>query len=57
MPIDPVCKKHVEIYTAAASYDYHGGETVYFCSVDCQKKFERDPDAYMKELGDEETAA
>ena len=56
MPIDPVCKKHVDIAHAAASYDYHS-ETVYFCSVECEKRFERDPDAYMREMGDESNAA
>ena len=56
MPIDPVCKKHVDIGAAAASFDYHS-ETVYFCSLDCEKRFERDPDAYMKSMGEEDSAA
>lgn len=56
MPVDPVCKRHVDIATAAASFDYHE-ETVYFCSVDCEKRFERDPQAYMEQMGDDETAA
>jgi YHS domain-containing protein len=56
MPIDPVCKRHVEIPHAAASYDYHAW-TVYFCSVDCEKKFEKDPDAYMDGMSDREKIA
>lgn len=56
MPIDPVCKKQVNIADAAASFDYHT-ETVYFCSLDCEKRFERDPDAYMHQMGEEDTAA
>ena len=56
MPIDPVCKAHVNIATAAASYDYHS-EPVYFCSVECEKKFEKDPDGYMHGMSDEEQIA
>ncbi len=56
MPIDPVCKKHVEIAQAAASYDYHAW-TVYFDSLECLEKFEKDPDAYMHRLDDDELIA
>jgi len=56
MPIDPVCKMHVNLASAAASFDYRG-ETVYFCSVDCEKKFEKDPDSYMHGMSDEEQIA
>lgn len=56
MPIDPVCKKHVEISNAAASYDYHSW-TMYFDSVECLKLFERDPDAYIDRLDDEQLTA
>lgn len=53
MPIDPVCKKHIDISSAAASYDYHA-MAVYFCSVECEKEFEHDPDKYMHGMSDEE---
>jgi YHS domain-containing protein len=56
MPIDPVCKRHVEIAQAAASYDYHGW-TVYFDSLDCLKKFEENPDAHIHGLDDDEMIA
>ena len=56
MPIDPVCKMHVNIPDAAGSHDYHN-ETVYFCSVECEKKFEKDPDGYMHGMSDEEQIA
>ena len=56
MPIDPVCKMHVDILDAAASHDYHA-ETVYFCSLDCKKAFEADPDKYMRGMSDEEKIA
>ena len=56
MPIDPVCKMHVDINDAAASHDYHS-ETVYFCSLDCKKEFEKDPDKYMGGMSDEELIA
>jgi YHS domain-containing protein len=57
MPIDPVCKRHVEIADAVASYDYHSSWTVYFDSLDCLRKFEEDPDAYMDDLDDDERIA
>jgi YHS domain-containing protein len=56
MPIDPVCKRHVDIERAYASYDYHSW-TVYFDSQECLKKFEEDPDSYMDGLDDEEKIA
>jgi P-type Cu+ transporter len=56
MPIDPVCKMEISIADAAASHDYHG-ETLYFCSIDCVKKFERDPAEYMDDMSDEERIA
>lgn len=56
MPIDPVCKMSVKLVDAAASHDYHS-ETVYFCSIQCQKKFEKDPEGYMRDMTDEEKMA
>jgi YHS domain-containing protein len=56
MPIDPVCKRHVEIADAYASYDYHSW-TVYFDSLDCLRKFEEDPETYMDNLDDDEQIA
>lgn len=56
MPIDPVCKMHVNIADAAASFDFHN-ETVYFCSVDCRKEFEKDPQKFMDHMSDEEQIA
>jgi Cu+-exporting ATPase len=56
MPIDPVCKMEVSIANAAASHDY-GPETLYFCSIDCLRKFEKDPGTYMDDMDDEERVA
>jgi P-type Cu+ transporter len=56
MPIDPVCKMEVSIADAAASHDFHG-ETLYFCSIECLHKFERDPAVYMDDMSDEERIA
>ena len=57
MPIDPVCKMQVNIANAAASHDYHA-ERLYFCSIDCLRKFEHDPAHYMEEIhGDDERIA
>ena len=56
MPIDPVCKMEISVAEAAASHDYHS-ETLYFCSIDCLHKFERDPAVYMDDMSDEERIA
>jgi len=56
MPIDPVCKMEISVADAAASHD-HQSETLYFCSLDCLRKFERDPARYMDDMGDEELLA
>lgn len=56
MPIDPVCKMNIKMADAAGSHDYHS-ETVYFCSLTCLKKFEKDPEGYMRDLTDEERMA
>ncbi|HEY7405669.1 MAG TPA: YHS domain-containing protein [Candidatus Angelobacter sp.] len=56
MPIDPVCKMEVSVAEAAASQDFHS-ETIYFCSLDCLRKFNRDPAFYMDNRSDEEQVA
>ena len=56
MSIDPVCKIHVDIPTAAASYDYEE-ETVYFCSLSCLRDFEKDPEKYMGGMSDDDLIA
>ena len=42
---DPVCGMQVEMRKSARSRDY-GGETFWFCSDNCQSKFEADPYFY-----------
>lgn len=37
---DPICGMVIESATAAAHGTY-GAETVYFCSIACQKTYER----------------
>jgi P-type Cu+ transporter len=37
---DPVCGMVIEHSTAAAHGNY-GNETIYFCSVGCQKSYEK----------------
>jgi YHS domain-containing protein len=46
----------ISIADAAASHDHHA-QTLYFCSIDCLKKFEKDPAHYMDEMSDEERIA
>ena len=42
---DPVCGMMIEPDQAAARAT-RNGETFYFCSVECQQQFQRDPDRY-----------
>ena len=45
---DPVCGMEVTYETAQARSQY-GGQTYYFCSVDCKEQFDRDPEKYVHE--------
>ncbi|MFZ2490243.1 MAG: heavy metal translocating P-type ATPase [Thermoanaerobaculia bacterium] len=45
-PIDPVCHMTVDPARAAGTSE-HGGETIYFCSPSCKKKFDADPEKYL----------
>ncbi|MGH7385742.1 MAG: YHS domain-containing protein [Candidatus Rokuibacteriota bacterium] len=46
MGIDPVCKMEVNPASAAAQSEYEG-QTFYFCSQECQRKFDADPMRYL----------
>jgi P-type Cu+ transporter len=46
MDRDPVCQMDVEKSSAVATAQYRG-ETFYFCSEECKKKFEADPERYV----------
>ena len=43
---DPVC--HMMIDQGVAERCDHAGAPYYFCSEGCRKKFEADPDRYLK---------
>ena len=47
MTIDPVCKMRVDEQKAAGSSDYKG-QTYYFCSAICKRKFDENPEKYLK---------
>ena len=44
---DPVCKMTIEDADAAATSIYKGA-TYYFCANQCKKKFDENPEAYLK---------
>jgi Cu+-exporting ATPase len=44
--VDPVCGARVEESKAAGKTGY-AGQLYYFCSVDCQEKFEGAPGRYI----------
>ena len=46
--VDPVCGMTIEPKSAAGSYEYKG-QTYYFCSSHCLKKFQEDPERFIKE--------
>jgi Cu+-exporting ATPase len=49
MAKDPVCQMDVDADKAEHQYTYKG-ETYYFCSAACRKKFESDPERYLSEV-------
>ena len=44
--IDPVCGMQVNQQNAAGR-SAHQGKTFYFCSEDCKKQFDQDPEPYV----------
>ncbi len=49
---DPVCGMKFNEKAAASSTEYKG-KIVYFCSPSCQDIFEKEPEKYVKNNGDE----
>ena len=47
MQTDLVCGMKVDPSNAPAKSEYNG-QTYYFCSTDCKKKFEAEPQRYVK---------
>ena len=45
--IDPVCHMQINPAKAVGSSKF-GGETYYFCSRGCEKKFDAAPDSYVQ---------
>lgn len=50
MAKDPVCGMMIDPATSESHTDYRG-DTYYFCSHSCKKKFESDPSVYVKKKG------
>ena len=50
MAVDPVCKMTVEPAKAAAQSTYRG-QTYYFCSPECKKTFDKNPEKYVHSEG------
>jgi Cu+-exporting ATPase len=48
MNVDPVCGMKIESSQAEAQSKYQG-EDFYFCSVECKKLFDANPETYLKE--------
>ena len=47
MAIDPVCKMQVDENKNAGKSEYNG-KTYYFCAAVCKRKFDENPDKYVK---------
>ncbi len=46
MKRDPVCDMEVDENSAAATTQY-AGDTYYFCSEECKRRFDMDPEKYV----------
>jgi YHS domain-containing protein len=47
MAIDPVCKMQVDENKSAGTSEYNG-KTYYFCAPACKRKFDAEPEKYVK---------
>jgi YHS domain-containing protein len=47
MVTDPVCGMQIDTSQAPAQSQYQG-QTFYFCSVECKKRFDANPKQYAK---------
>ncbi len=47
MVTDPVCGEQVDTTQAPAQTQYQG-QTYYFCSVECKRKFDEHPERYAQ---------
>lgn len=47
MAVDPICKMDVDEKTAKWKTEFKGN-TYYFCAPGCKKKFDADPQRYIK---------
>ncbi|MGH3041231.1 MAG: YHS domain-containing protein [Gaiellaceae bacterium] len=48
MGLDPVCKMEVNPAAAEAQSEYQG-QTFYFCSTECKRSFDANPERYIDE--------
>jgi Cu+-exporting ATPase len=48
MGLDPVCKMEVNPASAEAQSEW-GGQSFYFCSQECKRKFDASPERYVDE--------
>jgi Cu+-exporting ATPase len=48
MGLDPVCGMEVNPASAEAQSEY-GGQTFYFCSLECKQRFDRDPERFIND--------
>lgn len=53
MVVDPVCKKEVDEKAAPGGKARFWGKVVYFCDKKCRATFQRDPQQYVPEKGEE----
>jgi len=48
MGLDPVCKMEVNPASAEGQSEYQG-QTFYFCSAECKRRFDASPEQYVDE--------
>jgi YHS domain-containing protein len=53
MVVDPVCSKEVDEKAAPGGKARFWGKVFYFCEASCRSSFQRDPQKYVPESGDE----
>lgn len=47
--VDPVCHMEVDTEKPPGGKSEYQGQTYYFCAPGCKKRFQRDPEAFIRD--------
>ncbi|XKE44197.1 YHS domain-containing protein [Halomonas organivorans] len=50
--MDPVCGRQIDFTSSAMGSEYQG-KRYYLCSIDCRKRFEAEPERFVRGMRDD----